>query len=469
LELSMDFLQAWGPEAPALFYLWIGIAYGFAYFRTRKKQEKNQVSGLFLISIFALMQLLSLFRGSEENPSAMWWANYALSLCWPLFFLGIFYGIERRRNSTGYRHPIDVLLFRTPRWTEDDSSSSSASTSRQSYFLATMFLILLTLLFAGVSYTGVGLQTCGWLDITLERSGCLRSVAIDRETVQSVAVSPDGSMFAAGGSGQTIRLYRVADGQLQRILSGHTDWVTSVAFSPDRSLLASGSWDGTVRLWRVGDGSVVHVLPMGTLPSRKTIAITFSPDGTLLAAASRDDDVQVWRVADGSLVHSIPSVGGDVAFSPDGTQLAFEQPENHITLWQLPEGRALQTLEGHKYSISALAFAPDGQTLVSSSGGEETMKVWRVADGALLQTISGPARSNLTFSPDGKFIASGGMTDNIERLRGLVVLWNVAEARTAQAWEAHRTLVNSVAFSPHGKLLVSGASWETIRLWRVKP
>jgi WD40 repeat protein len=86
-----------------------------------------------------------------------------------------------------------------------------------------------------------------------------------------------------------------------------------------------------------------------------------------------------------------------------------------------------------------------------------------------LQTISGPARSNLTFSPDGKFIASGGMTDNIEHLRGLVVLWNVAEAKTTQAWEAHRTLVNSIAFSPDGKLLVSGASWETIRLWRIKP
>jgi sugar lactone lactonase YvrE len=465
----MDFLQAWGPYAPALFYLWIGIAYGLAYLRTRKTQEKNQISGLFLIAIFALLQLFSLFRGPEENPSTMWWVTYGLDLCWPLVLLGLFHGIGKRRNTAGYHHPIDVMLFRPPRWTHNDNPADSAHATRQPYFLATVFLVLFTAFLAGISYTGVGLQLCGWLDVTLERSGCLRSVAIDRATVESVAVSPDGSLFAAGGSEQTIRLYRIADGQLQRTLTGHTDWVTSVAFSPDRALLASGSWDGTVRLWRVSDGTVIHVLPMPTDPSHKTIVVTFSPDGTLLAAASRNINVQLWRVADGTMVRAIPSVGGDVAFSRDGTLLAVEQPENKITLWQLPQGRALRTLAGHKYNVTSLTFSPDGQTLVSASGSEQTMKVWRVSDGVLLQTIPGPARSNLTFSADGKFIASGGMTNNIQRLRGLVELWNVAEGKVASAWEAHRTLVNSVAFSPDGKLLVSGSSWETIRLWRVNP
>jgi sugar lactone lactonase YvrE len=465
----MDFLQAWGPYAPALFYLWLSIAYAIAYLRTRKTHPKEQISGLFFVAIFALVQPLSLFQGLGENPSTIQWVNYVMYLCWPLVLLVISHGVGKGRTTAGYHHPIDVLLLRPPHSTENDSPSEYAHASRRHYFSASVFLVLLAALLAGVSFIGVGLQACGWLDIMLERSGCLRSIAIDSSTVESVAFSPDGSLFAAGGSEQTIRLYRVADGQLQRIFSGHTDWVTSVAFSPDRALIASGSWDGTVRLWRVADGTLLRVLPMPTDPGHKTIVVTFSPDGALLAAASYGIDVQLWRVADGTLVHSFPSAGEDVAFSPDGKLLAVEQPEHNITLWQISEGRALRTLAGHPYGITGLAFAPDGQTLFSASGSEKAMKMWRMTDGMLLQTIPAPARSNLSFSPDGKYIASGGMNNNIQGLRGLVELWNVAEGNVAGAWEAHRTLVNSVAFSPDGKMLVSGSSWETVRLWRIKP
>jgi WD40 repeat protein len=465
----MDFLQAWGPYAPVLFYLWLSITHGIAYLRTRKIYPREKISGLFLVAILGLVQPFSLFHGLDENPSTIAWVNYVMYLCWPLVLLVISHGIGKRRTTADYRHPIDVLLLRPPQANEDDSSSDSAHASRRYYFLASVFLALLTTLLAGVSFTGIGLQTCGWLDIMLERSGCLRSVAIDSSTVESVAFSPDGSLFAVGSSEQTIRLYRVADGQLQHIFAGHTDWVTSVAFSPDRALIASGSWDGTVRLWRVDDGTLLRVLPMPTDRGSKTIIVTFSPDGALLATASYGVDTQLWRVADGTLIRSFPSVGENVAFSPDGRLLAVEQPEHNITLWQIPEGRVLRTLVGHPSGISGMAFAPDDQTLFSASGSEEAIKAWRVADGMLLQTFPAPARSNLSISPNGKFIASGGMNHDIQRLRGQIVLWNVAEGKAADVWEAHRNLVNSVAFSPDGKILVSCSSWETVRLWRIKP
>ena len=69
--------------------------------------------------------------------------------------------------------------------------------------------------------------------------------------VHSVAFSPDGQTLTSG-SRETVRLWRVSDGTLLRILEGHTDWVLSVAFSPDGQILASGSEDKTVRLWKSG-------------------------------------------------------------------------------------------------------------------------------------------------------------------------------------------------------------------------
>jgi hypothetical protein len=69
--------------------------------------------------------------------------------------------------------------------------------------------------------------------------------------VMSVAFSPDGQVVAAGSWDQTVRLWRVADGQLVRTLAGHTCFVYSVAFSPDGQVVASGSRDSTVRLWNL--------------------------------------------------------------------------------------------------------------------------------------------------------------------------------------------------------------------------
>jgi tetratricopeptide (TPR) repeat protein len=63
-----------------------------------------------------------------------------------------------------------------------------------------------------------------------------------------VAFSPDGQTLASASWDNTVRLWRVADGQELRTLTGHTSYVYSVAFSPDGQTLASAG-DDTVRLW----------------------------------------------------------------------------------------------------------------------------------------------------------------------------------------------------------------------------
>ena len=57
----------------------------------------------------------------------------------------------------------------------------------------------------------------------------------------------------------TVRLWRVADGTLERTLR-HPEGVTSVSFSRDGAWLATGSYDHAVRVWRIADGALVHTL-----------------------------------------------------------------------------------------------------------------------------------------------------------------------------------------------------------------
>ncbi|KOR31084.1 hypothetical protein TI04_02620, partial [Achromatium sp. WMS2] len=97
-----------------------------------------------------------------------------------------------------------------------------------------------------------------------------------------------------------------------------------------------------------------------------------------------------------------------VAFSPDGIILASGSWDNSIKLWRVADGALLLTFTGHTSSVKSVAFSPDGSSLASGSW-DKTIKLWRVADGVLLRTLTGHANLvySVAFSPDGLSLASG--------------------------------------------------------------
>lgn len=76
----------------------------------------------------------------------------------------------------------------------------------------------------------------------------------ESEFIFSLALSPDGTMVAAGYQDGTVRLWDMDTGERLIVLEGHTGRVMSLDFSPDGTLLASGGSDGTVRLWGIPAG-----------------------------------------------------------------------------------------------------------------------------------------------------------------------------------------------------------------------
>jgi tricorn protease-like protein len=90
------------------------------------------------------------------------------------------------------------------------------------------------------------------------------------------------------------------------------------------------------------------------------------------------------------------------------------------------------------------------------------VRLWNAADGSERALMVGHRGrvSSVAFSPDGQTVASGAADDTVR-------LWNVADGSERARLAEHDGRVLSVAFSPDGKTVVSGAADATVRLWDV--
>ena len=258
--------------------------------------------------------------------------------------------------------------------------------------------------------------------------------------------------------------------------------VTSVAISPDGHRIVSSSSQRRLQLWNADTGASIGA--GFTLAFRKRsrnylTSVAFSPDGRHIISGSSDGPLQLWDAATGQqagdpLTGHIDTVTS-VAFSPDGRRIVSGSRDRTLRLWDADTHQQIgDPLTGHAGAVTGVAFSPDGRRIVSGGGiamssgaappgsGDDTVRIW---DADTHQQIGAPLIghtefvNSVAFSPDGRRIVS---SSNDETVR----IWDAdTHQQIGAPLSGHTWYVNGVAFSPDGRRIVSGSDDKTVRIW----
>ena len=300
------------------------------------------------------------------------------------------------------------------------------------------------------------------------------------QRIWSLAFNPaaiDQPRLISGNEDGTIILWDITSGQsIGQYTRGHTDHVNSVAVDPSGKIFASGSDDNTVRLWDVNVTTSKLLTDPLTKHTNSVLGVAFSPDGQILASVSRDDTIILWDMSTFQPIGE-PLTGHtddvlEAAFSHDGKILASASWDGSIILWDVQTQKAIgMPLIGHQGAVVSVAASPVEPILVSA-GRDGSIILWDISTGQVTNTLYQGSPGTIwrvAFSPNGQTLASAGclqLTTRGNCEHGEIRLWDMSTGQQlGQSLVGHQDVAWALTFSPDGKKLASGSRDGTIIVW----
>jgi hypothetical protein len=228
-----------------------------------------------------------------------------------------------------------------------------------------------------------------------------------------VAIHPDGSRVAVASTdvsrADVVEVRTLPSGEVALTLAGHSAEIAALAYSPDGSTLVTASADATLRLW---DAMTGRLTALARAPGPVS-ALAMDAGGTSLLTGTTTGEVTLWSLGAGTLegepLLRLPSGVTDVAFDPTRPVAAAASTEAAVTIDVSPAGTA--ELGSWPAASAAVAVSAGGDLVATVEPDGSTIRVARgsdVDDVTLLDdTLPGEpfTVTGLAFAPDGAAVA----------------------------------------------------------------
>lgn len=299
-----------------------------------------------------------------------------------------------------------------------------------------------------------------------------RVIAADA-AIGSVSFSADGTTIAGSCEDGRLRVWDAATGILKRTFS-LDNGDGAVTFSDRADLLATAGRDGGIKIWDVRTGVTTRRF---AAPAPAIRHFVFSPDSKRIAGAVRDRDngseftVRIWDTEGAPQLSMAAGLGGvsAMAFSPDGRTLVAAGYDTNLRAWNTRDGELLRLMEELPLSMFAVAFSPDGKYL-ATAGADRIVYLWDTRTWKIARKLSGQPEmiSAVAFSPDSRLLLTGGFSEFTLRNPVKILLWDLTSDKVRRSMpSAH--MVRSTAFSPDGTRAATANIDQTINIWSIPP
>ena len=203
-------------------------------------------------------------------------------------------------------------------------------------------------------------------------------------TVKQLVFSPDDTTLLAATGDGSLYLYDPATGKLRKSWLAHTQEIRAIGFLPGGDRILSVSYDRLVKAWDVKTGEELYRCEGHAVRAQ---GLAISSDGKWFISGA--GNMHKWDAQTGKLLknYAVPSehVVTSVKLSPDNSTIASVGYDGTLRIWDVQSGRELYRFSDLVGWIWDVAFAPDGQNVICTSGGNsgDWLRTFVVADFAL--------------------------------------------------------------------------------------
>lgn len=306
-----------------------------------------------------------------------------------------------------------------------------------------------------------------------------RNALIEHDPVLAIALGIEANSAISPAPVEVTRILAdaaYAPGIRQRF-EGHEGAVLGAAISPNLRYSASASADGSVRIWDNISGALVNSFQN---PETIFTSVLFTPDDEAVLAGGNDGVIYRWNITDDDLTGQYIGHEGAVTSmtfgARDGDPLLISGSlDRSVRVWNLDSTEEINVITGHTGVVMDVAVSSNGLYIASSTGDsvltsdpddleDRSIRIWDLTSGMELQRFvpNGGYVRAIAFHPDGRSVIAGTWSDEEG---GRLIAWDVRSGRNLYTLYGHSDIITGLAFLPDSDILLS-ASWDrTLRAW----